>query len=247
MIARLIAPYSSVSGKTTAPNSQSATSAVVNMPDRFGRTLVRSFVVPANPQTAAQIQIRGWMTSVSEAMQTLSQPQVEQWQALADEIERTGRLGVDYRLNWNQLFSQVNSYRLQRGQGINLTPPTLTLTPLPSGITEINSDDGDPVQLLEITTADTYIGNQGWIAIRITRDLASPNRQARSNELRYVADPTVCIFPRGTNANPTFTINTSRLNILAGQFVGVEATILNAQYVLVGRIFIKNLTVQTQP
>lgn len=241
-IARLIAPFAQVSGRLNAPESQANTGAVVAMPDRFGRTLLRGFVVPENPQTAAQEQIRGIFTTVSEGYQSLSQSQVEQWQQLANTINRSGRLGVDYRLSWTSLFSQVNSYRLQNGLTVSATLPSTTSLP-PLTFTSIVSDDGNPSQVVSVTHS-AVPASGGFVAFRITRDLASLSRSARRNELRYPAEPADCIVPL-TIASTGFQITATRLNVLSGSNVGAEMLILNADYVPVARTFRQNISVGT--
>jgi hypothetical protein len=196
MIARLIAPYAIISGKIAAPNTATASSAVVNMPDKNGRTLVRQFVVPNNPDTQWQSTARAAFTSISEAYQTLSQAQVEAWQALAATINNTGRLGLDYKLSWTSFFQQVNNYRLQNGAAITLTAPSLGGANMPTAIVNIASDDGSPTQQLEITLADSSPTAGSWLAFRLTRDLSSPNRKARDNEFQYVGASAASIITR---------------------------------------------------
>lgn len=239
-IARLIAPFSILSGTVTAPDSQAAASAVVAMPDKNGRTLLRNYVVPNDVGSAAQLQIRSWFSNVSEAYQTLTLDQAAAWQALARSINISGRLGLDYRLTWTALFQQVNSYRLQNGQTATLIPPALDSLPTVT-LTAVRSDDGDPIQEITFTTSLASSAS-GFLAFRVTRDLSSTSRQARRNELRYPAAPLDCILPRSATV-ATYTINASRLNILVGMRIGVEILTLNADYVPVARVFVTNTPV----
>lgn len=240
-IARLIAPFSILSGRVNAPDAALAPSAVVAMPDKNGRTLMRSFVVPDNPDTLPQQQIRGILTDVSEAMQSLSQAQVEDWQAVAQNVSSDGRLGLSYRLNWNALFQQVNSYRVQFGQAITLTPPTLAAMPLytPNAIT---SDDGNPDQQLSVYLTQNPTETRGYIAIRVTRALSSPARSARQNELRYPAAPVECI-KAVTVSVQEYVLTATRLNVFIGDLIGLELTVLNQDFLPRSRAFVRNIEV----
>lgn len=243
-IVTLIAPVAAVSGKVTPPGGQANTGAVVMMPDPNGRTLMRQFVSPDQPQTASQLFMQAIFTSISEAMQTLTQPEVEAWQALAQEIVRSGRLGPTYRLSWTMLFQQVNSYRMQDGLAITTTAPSMTIAAGPTGVTSITSDDGDPTQDLNILVTEAGAPPATTkLAFRATRSMGSPNRQARDNELRYFADSVDCIMTRDTSAPYNYHFTATKLNILVGQFVGIEIKTLNASYVPVARVFLSNIEV----
>lgn len=243
-ICRLIAPFGAYSGKIGAPDSQDAASAVVAMPDNDGRTLVRRYVTPANPDTTAQQQMRAFLTSISEAIQSLTQPQVDAWAAIAAEIKRQGRLGLDYTLSWTALFQMVNSYRLQGGLEIVTDPPELDSASGALNVT-VTSDDGDPDP--ELTFAITANASTGRLfQIRITRDLGSPVRQARTNELRFPAVPDECIQAAGTG-NPTLTLTATRLNTLSTQRIGVRVLAITPHYYPGGVLFAKNVLVGATP
>jgi hypothetical protein len=230
-----------MSGKVNAPSQPSTTSAVVTLPDIYGRTLVRSFVTPVQPNSSFQQASQAYFSSVSEAYQSLSQPQVEEWQELANQIERSGRLGLDYNLSWTTLFQQVNNYRLRRNEVITLTPPSISFVNGPSAISQVTTTDESPEQEVSVIIPASSLTVGSFMAIRMTRDLGSPNRQARSNELRYVGTDEDWIIPVTTTGQTSFTAQATRLNIVSGTFIGVEIKVLNPDFVLVGRIFNTNI------
>jgi hypothetical protein len=244
-IARLIAPFASLSGKVAAPDTQAAASAVVAMPESNGRTLLRSFVQPANPDTAAQTEVRAILTNITEAYQSLTQPQVEAWQAIAQEITNTGRLGLDYTLSWTMLFNRINSYRQLNGQAIVLDPPAQVGANVPTGVGTVNSDDGDPAQSLQIGIQESAAPTAGsFLVFRLTRNLGSPVRQARVNELRYItSSPAGSFKPRDTTNPYIYSLASTRLNVFSDTNIGVEVLVLDAAYYPVGRLFAKNVVV----
>ena len=242
MIAKLIAPFAQVSGKQASPGGTIANSAVVAMPDNYGRTLLRNWVLPANPKTAMQSQIRSSMTSVAEAMQSLSQPQADAWKAIADGIVRSGRLGQNYRLSWTALFQSVNSYRLQDGQAVTLEAPALDTATIPARVTAVFTDDGDPTQNVEIATEDPTPTALSRLAIRFTRNLGSQVRQARDTDFRYAAATTASILPR-LGADGVYAIETTGLNILSSTWIGVLITVLTPNGYPAGRLMVRNIGV----
>jgi hypothetical protein len=245
-IMRLLAPWSNASGTFSAPSLPASTSAIVAMPDPNGRTLARQFVVPANPNTTAQQAIRSYFTSISEAYQTLSQAEVEAWQAAAAEINRTGRLGLSYKMTWTQLFQSVNSYRLQAGEVITLTVPSTAGATVPATVASVTSDDGDPEQQVVITITEPATPTAGsFLAIRVTRNLSSPNRQARATDFRYPAPSEDMIFPRDTTSPYVYTFTATTLNVLSASYIGIDIRVLNAGYFPVGSLIKTNILVGT--
>jgi len=242
-IARLIAPFASISGKIEAPGGQSPVGALVAMPDANGRTLTRSYVIPANPGSIFQTEIRSYMTSIAEALQTVSLAQVDAWRAIADVIVRSGRLGLNYRLTWNQLFSQVNNYQLMEGNSISFDPPAVDSSNIPAGFTSITSDDGDPIQEIQVTMAESVAPTAGSrIFFQFTRNLGSTSRSARDNEFQGVEGLGDMIKARvGTPFRYTF--DSTRLNLLPGMRVGVKATIITANGYPAGTIFNRNILI----
>lgn len=239
-IVRLIAPFGNYSGKVGAPSSQDTSSAVVTMPDKNGRTLARRFVNPNQPDSTYQQDARALLTTIAEAIQTLSLPQVEAWQAIAQDIIRSGRLGLDYALSWTMLFQMVNSYRQQDGQAIVLDPPELDSVSGASGVA-VTSDDADPIQELSFDILAVAQANRKF-QIRITRNLGSPVRQARTNELRYQNTPANCIVG-AVGANPQIALASSRINVYSGQWIGVSILTITPNYYPAARYFDTNVLV----
>ena len=211
------------------------------MPDKDGRTLMRQFVNPANPQTTYQVQQRSFLTNIGEAMQQLSLPQVEGWKAIAETIERSGRLGLSYKIKWNQLFSMVNSYRLNANQVIVTTAPAFTPVAVPTGITGVISDDGDPIQNLVVTLSESGTPPASFVFFEFTRDLGSTSRSARDNEFQAVDFVPDNIKARDTSSPYQYSITSERLNLIGGMRIGVRATILTSNYYPIAKITNRNI------
>lgn len=245
-ITRLIAPFASMSGKVIANGTQGPTGGVVAMPDTSGRTLLRSYVVPNNPGSVYQTTSRSYLTNISEALQTVSLPQVEAWRAIADSIVRSGRLGLDYRLTWNQLFAQVNTYRLMQGDTIVLDPPALDSANVPAAIESVNSDDGDPSQVLKVTLSEPVTPTTGSLVyFQFTRNLGSTSRLARDNEFQSVTSDPDNVQTRVVTPPQIYNMNCNRLNILSTMRIGARITIISPNGYQVARVVNRNLLVGT--
>jgi len=244
-----VSPFAILSGKFGAKLAQGQSGGVVAMPDPNGRTVLRTYVSPNQPGTVYQTTAQAVFTSVSEARQSLSQPQVDAWQAIATTITLSGRLGLDYTLNWSSLFTRVNSYRVMQGSAMVLDPPTLDTAPAFTFIS-ITSDDGAPTPTLIITTHNSagYISPQGYMSFRISRDQGSAARQARKTDLRYVDTTENSILVRAlTFGNTTYNLTDTRFNTFAGQFIGVEVLALSENFYPSARLFITNVVVGVSP
>jgi hypothetical protein len=147
----MMAPFAQGSGKISSPVGTPDTASVVMMPDSNGRTLLRSFVQPANPNTFQQEVFRGFFSQVQEAIQSLTIEEVASWRTLAENITRSGRLGIEYTLSWTMAYSMVNNLRLQNGQTVIDTAPLWNPAPLVGSVTTLASDDGAPAQEVDVT------------------------------------------------------------------------------------------------
>lgn len=231
MILQLQAPIARISGAMGKPSGQNAVGGIVAMPDKNGRTLAREYVVPTQPNTSPQQLAKSRVSAIVEAYQSLSLSQVEAWEDAAQTIVNTGRLGQAVTMNWTQLFMQVNNYRLQDGQGIVEDPPALTAAPIVTQVDALLSDDGSPDQVLTLSFLTASASPSGFWAIRYTRPLGSPVRQARATDFRYVNTPANCLVARTDSTSQTVLITSTLINIVPDDNVGIEIKALNAGYV----------------
>lgn len=240
-IARLIAPFSQLSGKVPAPNQPAATSASVAMPDANGRTLMRSFVVPANPDTNPQQIQRAIFTSVAEAMNSLTPAQKQSWVDAAVNIQRIGRLQVPFNFNWTMLFVQVNNYRVLNDQTIATTAPSIGGANIPSTINSITVDGTNVTFALSEPGTPT---SGSFVVVRATPSVQSTTRLARNNELRFLTDdPSDSIIARITSAPFNYTVDMERFLLEENWYSGVQILVLNSGYVPVGQLFNRSLLV----
>lgn len=250
-VATLAAPWAQMSGKFAgSPTLDPGGGEIVAMPQPNGQTNIRKNFVANQPNSPAQLLARANMQSVSEAYQSLTIEQVEGWKELTEDIVFSNRFGVDYRPNWNNLFSQINNYRLQNAQAIVLDAPPFSTTPLiqfnPSGPIKsvANGNDWDlTFEYQWIVAGDAVAGLP--IRGRISRPTSSPVYQIPDNELRMPnSDFSNNFGVTPALASGVLAITSNRLNIEPTDRVAIELFVLTTDYVPSQRIILRNVEVE---
>ncbi len=90
---------------------------------------VRDHVIPANPNTASQQNVRADMTAASQKWQTLTDVQRKQWESQACEFTRRNIFGDEVCLNGYNWFIRASLNRLAAGFFI-LTVPIYPPAPI---------------------------------------------------------------------------------------------------------------------
>lgn len=128
-----------------------------------GGTYFRSRVVPLNPQTAAQYEVRGNMAAAASAWSTLNDANRAGWNAYAATLDGTNAVGDTKRLSGINAFTAANSLRLLANLAQLTAFPTAggkaVLTP-PSSAPTI--DSGGEVSL-DITLTDSWAATQNGV------------------------------------------------------------------------------------
>jgi hypothetical protein len=98
----------------------------VDMPGRYGQVR-RSWVIPANPNTAGQNAVRARLTECIGAFKALTQNQQNQWNLAAHSQMSRSRLGMSGPLTGLQLYTKLNTTLLLLGQERIDVPPGTTV------------------------------------------------------------------------------------------------------------------------
>ena len=80
----------------------------VTFPSRNG-LIRRAWVVPANPQTVGQLQVRGRLATQAAGYDALTEAQQDAWVAAALQVQSKPRLGQSGPLTGLQLFVKLNA------------------------------------------------------------------------------------------------------------------------------------------
>jgi len=148
----------------------------------------RALVIPANPQTDAQLRVRNFLRNVASQWSALSQEQRNAWTAAAKQHQSKARLGQSGPLTGFQLYAKINCSLLIIGSSAVLVPPATPAFPvLPvTGLTITNT--GGAIALKLTTTDAPADGTMLWAA--------PPCSQGRD-----VAPDAVYLGPLDTPAN----------------------------------------------
>lgn len=94
----------------------------VYVPGRNGQ-VVRIRAIPANPQTAEQVDVRALLSTEAKAWRALTEVQRASWKAAAMNFNSKSRLGQSGPLTGEQLFVKVNCNLRQVGEPPVIEPP----------------------------------------------------------------------------------------------------------------------------
>jgi hypothetical protein len=83
----------------------------------------RTFVVPANPRTIYQMEVRSNLTTVGHRFRTLTQSQQDAWDTAGRRYQTRSRLGQSGPMTGYQLFAKINCTLRQFGQDEVDVPP----------------------------------------------------------------------------------------------------------------------------
>lgn len=123
----------------------------------------RALVIPANPQTDAQLRIRSFLQTVaSQWGSTLTQAQRDAWTAEASQHQSKARLGQSGPLTGLQLYAKINCSLLVIGGDVVSAPPAapvFDLLPV-SGLTITNA--AGVITLKLTTTGSPADGTMLW-------------------------------------------------------------------------------------
>ncbi len=104
---------------------------IVYQGGRYGQ-IARTLVIPVNPRSPAQREVRTRLVSAARAWAGLTQLQRDAWTAAAVALQTYPRLGLSGKLTGNQFFTKVYCNLLIIGADLVTEPPAIpTFDPLP--------------------------------------------------------------------------------------------------------------------
>lgn len=112
----------------------------VDMPGRYGQVR-RNWVIPSNPETAAQLAVRSRLATCISGFKSLTQAQQDTWNSAARAQSTRSRLGTNGPMTGLQLYTKLNSTLLMLGQEAITAPPGVTVLgdPAPQGLVITNT------------------------------------------------------------------------------------------------------------
>ena len=112
----------------------------VSQRSRYG-LISRALVIPSNPRTPSQMNVRSILTRVTAGWRGLAQAQRMVWTSAAKEVNSLSRLGQSGTLTGSQLFTKINCTLLQFDQPMVDVPPDRPMFDalVPEGLTITNA------------------------------------------------------------------------------------------------------------
>lgn len=122
-----------------------------------GGPYLRARVVPTNPSSSAQVEIRTIFGNLASAWQTLTQDQRDAWTTYAINVPVTDSMGDPLTLTGQQMYVRCNTARVQAG-----------LARVDPGPTVFALDSLSPVKIDPTAAADLYSvvfeATDDWVA-----------------------------------------------------------------------------------
>ena len=134
----------------------------VSQGGRFGQ-ISRALVIPTNPKTQAQLNIRAALTIAAQNWRGLTEDQRAAWTAAAKSINSTARGGTKGVLTGNNLFTKVNCLNQLIGANVVNDPPVKPNFEV-SPVGALLATNAGGVVTLKLSQADAFpVGTDGLL------------------------------------------------------------------------------------
>lgn len=191
-----------------------------------GGAYAKNRVMPANPRTTAQQNIRGFFGAMSQQWRALSQAQRESWNELAGTFSLNNSLGDAIRLSGIALFQKLNGNLRSLGTPPILNAPMLAGTdPITIATWAIETDGTDISTNILVAALATSVPDTEF-AVFATAPV-SPGVSNLNNRFRLIGH-----FPDLTTLNAADSLQTPYKNVFglppAGSRVAVQVLPINS-------------------
>jgi len=147
----------------------------------MGMQCLRLHVMPAQPRTADQLLIRGYLTAAAQAFGSLDAAERAAWEVYANLCKKS-HLGYEYMYYAINAYIQINVYRQIAGEAITDVAPTAIAGFSASVIATLGYVTGTTVFSFILT--HNGVAATGYWACYQTPVLASAQRAARPSDFR---------------------------------------------------------------
>ncbi len=235
----LRSPFLGYRGTTDFPHGDG----VVVFPNG-SRHFTRAYVSPAYTNTPLQALIRGFMTSISQSWQTVSDMDALDWATLANQMSPINdKDGRAYDISAQGAFTKVNMYRQLDANVITHTAPDYS-HPAAPGINDVHwLPLPDEILTVTFRTPITFAGS---CLLEISNRTYSTRRSARKNEIVIPYNTPSTSFDTVVPSDTAiqFYGSTFRFLVAGGERRGFRIVYLDANYVP-GQIDLITLTIAT--
>lgn len=206
------------------------------------RSIRRTFVQPANPNTTFQQTVRSALTQASQGFSSLADGDLAGWESLSAALPRTDANGNSFNLQPKAWYVSVNTFRILDLQAITDVAPAATTEAAITSFDSVTRVGGPPEDQSNLIFSHANSG--ALFLIEATAVLPGTRRQPRDTDFRAWADTFAAIIIPDTASPQTYgqPDASSRFIYAVGDRVGFRITSLSSGYVL-GQRFSGVLTV----
>lgn len=194
----------------------------------LGFPVARRHVLPAQPRTTAQVNIRSYLTAAAQAFGDLTTSERAGWETMANLMPQS-HLGFTYTPYAINAYISVNVWRQLDGQAISDTPPSALAGFTGSAIASVAYVTATTVLSFDLTHNGTAA--VGFWGVSITPALASAQRAARPSDYRLAMSTTAdAIIPVAATPQ-TVSLTGPIYTWTDGQYMAIKVVPLSADYV----------------
>lgn len=194
----------------------------------LGFPVARRHVLPAQPRTTAQVNIRAYLSLAAQAFGSLTTAERAAWETLANLMTHT-HLGFTYTPYAINAYISVNVWRQLDGQAISDTAPTALAGFTGSAIGTVSYVTGTTVFSFALTHNGT--ATVGFWGISITPTLASAQRAARPSDYRLAHATTANAIIAVAATPQTCEVTAPIYTWSDGDYMAIKVVPLGADYI----------------
>lgn len=152
---------------------------------------IRRRSIPGNPQSAAQLLVRGFFATWAAAFRLLTSVKIIAWNDFVMKTSKSNIFGEKYHLSGSQAYNAANVTNSLYGSGVEVDTPITPVVPSPIGVSAIDADA--TLGTFTVTTDDAVPANT-VLVIRATRQFSAgvSNFKGKAVDIKT--------FPAGTAA-----------------------------------------------
>lgn len=192
-----------------------------------GVATARTYVVPRNPQTAAQTSVRSYLTQAAQGFQSISPAQKVLWEDYA-AAHPSQSLSGEYVQSAIAMYVRINALRLLDGQALSATPPSDLVDWTVTDVTA--AEYGSGTGTMALTISHTGTSGADLLKIEATAALPSQVRDPQEGDYRLGSSVLATSIAAVEDTGTPMDVADWRNVLTDGQYIGLRLTPLSPDY-----------------
>jgi hypothetical protein len=167
-----------------------------------GGAYSRTWVKPVNPQSSAQLGVRNFLTSLSQAWRGLTQANRDAWSAAAENFKRINRMADTIKLTGNALYVSLNKNLADIGVSAITTPPQPTEVGYITALSVVADNSSNSLVATFTAVNDTNVAYKVFATGALSAGINSPGTKYR--QIGYSGTAQASPYTISTPYNNTF-------------------------------------------